>query len=112
MGTSRCEAGLARMPKGTVVEAMVFEPSSVRERGREGRAEVVILDQEVVEVEDDTPPRVDVAERAGGGDGGGGGTILEEALRAAACETLPVLEEAPRAAVPEATPVAGPVVAQ
>ncbi|XP_040254100.2 uncharacterized protein [Aegilops tauschii subsp. strangulata] len=88
------------MPEGTVVAATVFEPSSVRERGRGGRAEVVIPDQGVVEVEDDTPPRADVAERAGT-DGGGGGVVLEETLRAAASEAPPVLEEAPRAAVPE-----------
>ena len=36
---SRCE-----MPEGTMVAAMVFEPSSVRERGRGGRPEVVLLD--------------------------------------------------------------------
>ena len=63
------------MPEGTVVAATVFEPSSVREHGRGGRAEVVILDQEVVEVGGDTPPRADVVERAGA-DGGGGGVIL------------------------------------
>nr|XP_040244044.1 uncharacterized abhydrolase domain-containing protein DDB_G0269086-like [Aegilops tauschii subsp. strangulata] len=45
------------MPEGTVVAATVFEPSSVRERGRGGRAEVVIPDRGVVEVEDDTPRR-------------------------------------------------------
>ena len=50
---------------------------------------MVILDREVVEVEDDTPPRVDV-ERAGA-DGGGGGTVLEEAHRAAVSEVPPVL---------------------
>ena len=43
------------MPEGTVVAATVFEPSTVRERGRGGRAEVVIPDRGVVEVEDDTP---------------------------------------------------------
>nr|XP_020146631.1 uncharacterized protein LOC109731864 [Aegilops tauschii subsp. strangulata] len=81
------------MPEGTVVAATVFEPSSVRER--------------VVEVEDDTPPRANMAERART-DGGGGGVVLEEALRAAASEAPPVLEEAPRAVVPEVTPAAGP----
>ena len=106
MGATRRE-----MPEGTVVAATVFEPSSVRERGRGGRAEVVIPDRGVVEVEDDTPPRADVAERAGT-DGGGGGVVLEETLRAAALDAPPVLEEAPQAAVPEATPAAGPVVAQ
>ena len=94
------------MPEGTVVAATVFEPSSVRERGRGGRAEVVIPDREVVEVEDDTPPRADVVERAGT-DGGGGGVVLEETLRAAATEVPPVLKEAPRAAVPKVTPAAG-----
>ena len=101
------EPAWREMPEGTVVAATVFEPSSVRERGRGGRAEVVIPDREVVEVEDDTPPRADVAERAGT-DGGGGGVVLEETLRAAVSEAPPVLEEAPRAAVPEATPAAGP----
>nr|XP_045084577.1 chloride intracellular channel protein 6-like [Aegilops tauschii subsp. strangulata] len=105
------EPAWREMPEGTVVAATVFEPSSVRERGREGRAEVVILDQEVVEVEDDTPPRVDVVDRAGA-DGGGGGAVLEEALQAAVPGAPSVLEEAPRAAVPEATSAAGPVVAQ
>ena len=90
-----------------MVAATVFEPSSVRERGRGGRAEVVIPDREVVEVEDDTPPRADVVERAGT-DGGGGGVVLEETLRAAVSEAPLVLEEAPQAAVPEATPAAGP----
>ena len=94
-----------------MVAVTVFEPSSVRQRCREGRAKVVILDREVVEAEDDTPPRVDVVERAGA-DGGGGGAVLEEALPEAVPEAAPVLEEAPRAAVPEATPAAGPVVAQ
>ena len=56
------EPAWREMPEGTVVAATVFEPSSVRERGRGGRAEVVILDQEVVEVADDTPPRADVGE--------------------------------------------------
>ena len=95
------------MPEGTVVEATVFEPSSVRERGRGGRADVVIPDREVVEVADGAPPRADVVERAGT-DGGGGGVILEETLRAAVSEAPPVLEEAPRAAVLEATPATGP----
>nr|XP_045090085.1 tol-Pal system protein TolA-like [Aegilops tauschii subsp. strangulata] len=95
------------MPEGTVVAATVFEPSSVRECGRGGWAEVVIPDWEVVEVEDDTPPRAGVVERVGT-DGGGGGIILEETLRAAVSEAPPVLEEAPRAAVPEATSAAGP----
>nr|XP_040258241.1 uncharacterized protein LOC120975646 [Aegilops tauschii subsp. strangulata] len=98
------------MPEGTVVAAMVFEPSSVRERGRGGRAEVVIPDRGVMEVEDDTPPRAVVAERAGA-DGGGGGVVLEQTLWAAASEAPPVLEEAQRAAVPEVTPAAGPEMA-
>ena len=50
------EPAWREMPKGSVVAATVFEPSSVRERVHEGQAEVVILDQEVMEVEDDTPP--------------------------------------------------------
>ena len=79
------EPAWREMPEGTVVAAKVFEPSTVRERGRGGRAEVVIPDREVVKVEDDTPPRADVAERAGT-DGGGGGVVLEETLRAAASE--------------------------
>ena len=53
-----------------MVAATFFEPSSVRERGQGGQAEVVDLDLEVVEVEDDTPPRVDAIGRAGV-DGGG-----------------------------------------
>ena len=70
------------MLEGTVVAAMVFESSSVRERGQGGRAEVVDLDLEVVEVEDDTPSRVDVVEWAGV-DRGGDITVLEEAPRVA-----------------------------
>ena len=62
-----------------MVAATVFEPSSVRERGRGGRAEVVILDQEVVEVWGDTPSQADVVERAGA-DGGGSGIVSEETL--------------------------------
>lgn len=99
------EPAWREMPEGSVVEAMVFEPSLVRERGRGGRADVVILDQEVVEVEDDTPPRVDAVKRARAG-GGGDGAVLEEAPRAAVQGTPPVLEEVPRA-----TPIAEPVVA-
>jgi len=83
-----------------VVAATVFEPSTVREHGHGGRAEVVVLDREVVEVGGDTPLRADVVERAGA-DGGGGGIVLEEALRAAAPEAPSAMEEAPRVAVPE-----------
>ena len=86
-----------------MVAATVFEPSPMRERGRGGWAEVVIPDRGVVEVEDDTPPQADVAERAGT-DGGGGGVVLEETLRAAVSEMPPVLEEALRAAAPEVPP--------
>ena len=93
-----------------VVAETVFEPSTVRERGRGGRAEVVVLDREVVEVVDDTPPRADVVERAGA-DGGGRGVVSEEALREAASEVPPTMEEVPQAAVPEATLADGPVVA-
>nr|XP_020156940.1 uncharacterized protein LOC109742265 [Aegilops tauschii subsp. strangulata] len=81
------------MPEGTVVAATVFEPSSVREHDRGGRAEVVIPDRGVMEVEDDSPPRADVVERAGS-DGGGGGVALEETLRAAVSEAPPTQEEA------------------
>ena len=77
-----------------MVAATVFEPSSVRERGRGGRAEVVVLDQEVVEVGGDTPPRADVVERAGT-NGGGGGVALEEAPQVPVPEAPPVVEEAP-----------------
>nr|XP_040252140.1 uncharacterized protein LOC109777838 [Aegilops tauschii subsp. strangulata] len=91
------EPAWREMPEGTMVAATVSEPSSVREHGHGGRAEV----------ENDTPPRADVVERAGT-DGGGGGVSLEETLRAAVSEAPPVLEEAPWAAVPEAIPAAGP----
>nr|XP_020196197.1 uncharacterized abhydrolase domain-containing protein DDB_G0269086-like [Aegilops tauschii subsp. strangulata] len=114
------------MPEGTVVAATVFEPSSVRERGRGGRAEVVIPDRGVVEVEDDTPPRADVAERAGT-DGGGGGVgvptsgsgsatqgVLEEVLaasRAASEEHALVPRQGERrAAVPQPARSRGAVV--
>ena len=56
------EPAWREMPEGTVVAATVFEPSSVRERGRGGRAEVVIPDREVMGVADDTPPRAGVVE--------------------------------------------------
>lgn len=105
------EPAWREMPEGSVVAATVFEPSSVGERDHGGRAELVILDQEVVEVEDDTPSRVDTVERAGA-DGGGDGAVLEEAPRATARGTPPVLEEAPRVDVPQATLAAGPVVVQ
>ena len=83
-----------------MVAATVFEPSSVRERGRGGRAEVVILDRDVVEVGGDTPPRADMVERTGA-DGSGGGCVLEETPQAAMLEASLAMEEAPRAAVPE-----------
>ena len=94
-----------------MVEATVFEPSSVRKRSCGGRAEVVILDREVMEVGDDTPLRADVVERAGTDDGEGG-PVLVEALQPAVPEAPPVLEEALRAAVSEATQAARTVVAQ
>ena len=63
------EPAWREMLEGTVVAVTVFELSTVRERGRGGRAEVVILDREVVEVGGDTLLRADVVERAGA-DGG------------------------------------------
>ena len=94
------EPAWREMPEGTMVAATVFEPSSVRKRGRGGRTEVVILDREVVEVGGDTPPRVDVVERVGA-DGGGGDDVLEETPQASAPEAPLAMEEAPRAAVPK-----------
>ena len=91
-----------------MVAAMVFEPSTVRECGRGGRAEVVVLDREVVEVGDGTPPQADVVERAGT-DGGEGGVALEEAPQAVVPEAQPVVEEAPQAAVPEVATQGVPV---
>ena len=38
-----------------MVAVTVFEPSRLRERGRGGQAEVVVLDREVMEVGGDTP---------------------------------------------------------
>ena len=72
------EPAWREMPEGTVVAATLFEPSMLRERGRGGRAEVVVLDREVVEVGDETPPRADMVERAGA-DGGEDDVALEEA---------------------------------
>ena len=91
-----------------MVAATVFEPSKLRERDRGGRAEVVVLDQEVVEVGDVTLPRDDMVERAGA-DGGGGGGVLEEAPWAAAPEAPPTMEEAPQAAVPKVAMQGAPV---
>ena len=56
------EPAWREMLEGTMVAATVFEPSSVRERGRGGRAEVAILDRDILEVGDDTPLRVDIVE--------------------------------------------------
>ena len=50
------EPAWREMPEGTVVAATIFEPSTVRERSHGGRAEVVVLDREVVDVGGDTPP--------------------------------------------------------
>ena len=50
------EPAWREMPEGTMVAAMVFEPSLLRKRGRGGRAEVVIPVRVVLEVADDTPP--------------------------------------------------------
>jgi len=61
---------------------------------------VVVLDWEVVEVGDATPPRANVVERAGT-DGGGGDVALEEAPQVVVPEAPPVVEEAPQVAVPE-----------
>ena len=83
-----------------MVAATVFEPSMLREGGHGGRAEVVVLDREVVEVGDGTPSRADVVERAGT-DGGGGGVALEEAPHVVVPKAPLVVEEAPLAVVPE-----------
>ena len=66
------------MPAGLVVTATVFVPASGGEHGRDGHADLMDLDQEVVVLEDDTPPWTDVVERTGAG-GGGGDAVLREA---------------------------------
>ena len=97
------------MPAGTVAAATVFMPSSEGEHGQGGRADVMDLDQEVVVVGDDTPPRTDMVERARA-DGGGGDTVLEEAPRMVPEGTPQVqMSEALLVVGPQAAPVAEPV---
>nr|XP_020155088.1 uncharacterized protein LOC109740438 [Aegilops tauschii subsp. strangulata] len=91
------------MPAGMEPATTVFMSSSEGERGQGGRADVVDLDREVVDVDDNTPPRTDVVERVGV-EGGGGDAVLEEAPWTAP-EGAP---RAPTGGAPQATPTAAP----
>jgi hypothetical protein len=75
------EPAWPEMPAGLEPAVTIVEPASEEGRDPDGRVETAVDDREVVEIDDDTPPRTEMVERMEAEEGGGG-AVLEEAPQA------------------------------
>jgi hypothetical protein len=106
-GRAAMEPAWPEMPAGLEPAETIVVPASEEGRDPDGRVETAVDDREVVEIVDDTPPRIDMVERMEAEEGGGG-AVLEEAPQATPDGTPQGTPEGTSGAASEGTSAGAP----